>query len=184
VRLTLTRAGVYRITGGRTLTEQRVAIGAGDDGRFSAIIHTGLSALTANALAEPFTFPARHLYAARSLKIEQRIADVPMVANTFTRAPGEAVGSFALESASESWESLGRSPTRSTTRPAVACATCRSRSTSCSDPRTARRRTRPGFPWSRSRVGTRQLAARRRPASGDRGAGTRGNAHRLSWRIV
>jgi xanthine dehydrogenase YagR molybdenum-binding subunit len=100
VRLTLTREGVYRITGGRTPTEQRVAIGAQDDGRFDAIIHTGLSAVTThNALAEPFTFPARHLYAAGNLKLEQRIADVPMVANTFMRAPGEAVGSFALESA-------------------------------------------------------------------------------------
>jgi xanthine dehydrogenase YagR molybdenum-binding subunit len=100
VRLTLTREGVYRIIGGRTPTEQRVAIGAQDDGHFDAIIHTGLSAMTThNALAEPLTFPARHLYAAGNLKLEQRVADVPMVANTFMRAPGEAVGSFALESA-------------------------------------------------------------------------------------
>lgn len=100
VRLTLSREGVYRVVGGRTLTEQRVAIGAQPDGRFEAIIHTGLSALTShNDLAEPFTLPARHLYAARSFKLEQRTVELPMVANTYMRAPGEAVGSFALESA-------------------------------------------------------------------------------------
>ena len=37
----LSREGVYRIVGGRTLTEQRVAIGAQADGRFDALIHTG-----------------------------------------------------------------------------------------------------------------------------------------------
>jgi xanthine dehydrogenase YagR molybdenum-binding subunit len=62
VRLTLSREGVYRLVGGRTNTEQRVAIGADDDGRFTALIHTGVSAMTAhNALAEQFTFPARHM---------------------------------------------------------------------------------------------------------------------------
>jgi xanthine dehydrogenase YagR molybdenum-binding subunit len=100
VRLTLSREGVYRIVGWRSPTEQRVAIGAQADGRFDAIIHTGISVRTAhNALAEPFSLPARHLYATGSLKVAQRIAKQPTVANTFMRAPGEAVGSFGLESA-------------------------------------------------------------------------------------
>ena len=47
VRVTLSREGVYRLVGGRTNTEQRVAIGADDDGRFTALIHTGISAMTA-----------------------------------------------------------------------------------------------------------------------------------------
>jgi xanthine dehydrogenase YagR molybdenum-binding subunit len=42
VRIMLTREGVYRVVGGRTLTEQRVAIGAQADGRFDALIHTGM----------------------------------------------------------------------------------------------------------------------------------------------
>jgi xanthine dehydrogenase YagR molybdenum-binding subunit len=100
VRLTLTREGVYRIVGGRSPTEQRVAIGAQDDGHFDVIIQTGLSVMTThNGLAEPFTLPARHLYATDSLKLAQRVAKLPTVANTFMRAPGEAVGSFGLESA-------------------------------------------------------------------------------------
>jgi xanthine dehydrogenase YagR molybdenum-binding subunit len=100
VRVTLSREGVYRLVGGRTQTEQRVAIGAGDDGRFRALIHTGLSAMTPyNALAEQFTFPARHVYATETLKTDQQVVDMDMLANSFMRAPGESVGTFALESA-------------------------------------------------------------------------------------
>jgi xanthine dehydrogenase YagR molybdenum-binding subunit len=100
VRVTLSREGVYRLVGGRTNTEQRVAIGADDDGRFTALIHTGISAITPhNALAEQFTFPARHLYATENLETDQQVVDMDMLANSFMRAPGESVGTFALESA-------------------------------------------------------------------------------------
>src|ERR1700729_1345470 len=100
VRITLSREGVYRLIGGRTNTEQRVAIGADGDGRFQALIHTGISAMTPyNALAEQFTFPARHMYATETLKTDQQVVDMDMLANSFMRAPGESVGTFALESA-------------------------------------------------------------------------------------
>ena len=100
VRMTLSREGVYRLVGGRTNTEQRVAIGADNDGRFTALIHTGISAMTThNAQAEQFTFPARHMYATETLKTDQQVVDMDMVANSFMRAPGESVGTFALESA-------------------------------------------------------------------------------------
>ncbi len=100
VRVTLSREGVYRLVGGRTNTEQRVAIGADEDGRFTALVHTGISAMTPNnALAEQFTFPARHMYASDTLKTDQQVVDLDMLANSFMRAPGESVGTFALESA-------------------------------------------------------------------------------------
>jgi xanthine dehydrogenase YagR molybdenum-binding subunit len=100
VRLVLTREGVFRATGGRTLTEQRVALGAKKDGRLAALIHTGVAGMTDhNYCPEQFTFPARHLYAADNFLISQEIAPLDMVANTFMRAPGESVGTFALESA-------------------------------------------------------------------------------------
>ncbi|WP_152044581.1 xanthine dehydrogenase family protein molybdopterin-binding subunit [Aureimonas psammosilenae] len=100
VRLMLTREGVFRTVGGRTTTEQRVALGAKADGTLEALIHTGVVAMTDhNACPEQFTFPARHLYASRSFKLAQEVADMDMLANTFMRAPGEAVGTFALECA-------------------------------------------------------------------------------------
>jgi xanthine dehydrogenase YagR molybdenum-binding subunit len=100
VRLTLSREGVYRTVGGRTLTEQRVAIGATSDGRFEALIHTGVAPKTAyNSMPEPFTLCSRHLYASPNLQLTQDVTMLDMLANTFMRAPGESVGTFAIESA-------------------------------------------------------------------------------------
>jgi xanthine dehydrogenase YagR molybdenum-binding subunit len=91
---------VYRIVGGRTLTEQRVAIGAQADGGFDAIIHTGVVAMTAhNNMPEPFIVATKSAYAAKSFLLDVEAVELDMVANTFMRAPGEAVGTFGLESA-------------------------------------------------------------------------------------
>jgi len=112
VRMVLSREGVFRTVGGRTKTEQRVAIGADPSGHFTALIHTGVAAMTShNDCPEQFTFPARHLYAADSFRLEQQVADMNMVPNTFMRAPGESIGTFALESAvDELAEQLGVDP--------------------------------------------------------------------------
>ena len=100
VRIMLSREGVFRIVGGRTITEQRVAIGAQDDGSFDAIIHTGLVAMTPhNNMPEPFILPARSAYGARSFLLDVETVKLNMTANTFMRAPGESVGTFGLECA-------------------------------------------------------------------------------------
>jgi xanthine dehydrogenase YagR molybdenum-binding subunit len=100
VRIMLTREGVYRVVGGRTNTEQRVALGAQADGRLDALIHTGTVTMTAhNNMPEPFILPARSAYAAGSFKLDVEVATLDMLANTFMRAPGESVGTFGLESA-------------------------------------------------------------------------------------
>ena len=63
VKLMLSREGVHLAVGGRTPTEQRVALAANDDGKLTALIHTGFTQTTEhNNFPEPFTFPARHLY--------------------------------------------------------------------------------------------------------------------------
>jgi xanthine dehydrogenase YagR molybdenum-binding subunit len=100
VRVTLSREGMYRIVGGRTLTEQRVAIGARTDGHFSALIHAGTAAMTAhNNMPEPFIMGTRSSYAADSVRLSVETVAMNMMANIFMRAPGESVGTFALESA-------------------------------------------------------------------------------------
>lgn len=100
VRLVLTREGVFRSVGGRTTTEQRVALGAKTDGTLAALIHTGVAAMTThNNCPEQFTFPARHLYAADTILVAQEVADMDMLANSFMRAPGESIGTYALECA-------------------------------------------------------------------------------------
>ena len=100
VRIMLSREGVYRVVGGRAPTEQRVALGAQLDGRLDALLHTGVVAMTThNALPEPFVLPTQSAYAAGAFKLDMQVADIDMVANTFMRAPGESVGTFALECA-------------------------------------------------------------------------------------
>ncbi|MES3152832.1 xanthine dehydrogenase family protein molybdopterin-binding subunit [Sphingomonas faeni] len=100
VRITLSREGVYRVVGGRTLTEQRVALGAQADGGLEALIHTGLSVMTPhNNMPEPFILGTRAAYACPNIHLQVNIAKMNMLANTFMRAPGESVGTFALESA-------------------------------------------------------------------------------------
>jgi xanthine dehydrogenase YagR molybdenum-binding subunit len=100
VRIMVSREGVFRIVGGRTLTEQRVALGAQADGTLDAVIHTGVVAMTPhNNMPEPFILPAKSTYAARSFLLDVETVQLNMTANTFMRAPGEAVGSFGLECA-------------------------------------------------------------------------------------
>ena len=100
VRMVLSREGVYRLVGGRTLTEQRVAIGADREGRFEALIQTGVVPMGRhNNMPEPFILPAKSAYASRSFRLDVETAAMDMLANTFMRAPGESVGTFALECA-------------------------------------------------------------------------------------
>ena len=100
VKLVMSREEVFRNVGGRTPSRQRVALGVDATGALQSLIHTGVTATsTTNDFAEQFSFPARHLYASRTLYITQRVMHLDTVPNTFMRAPGESIGTFALESA-------------------------------------------------------------------------------------
>jgi xanthine dehydrogenase YagR molybdenum-binding subunit len=112
VRMTLSREGVYRTVGGRAETEQRVALGADAEGKLQSLQHTGTVVMSAhNALPEPFILSAQSSYATQSMLLDVQVATLDMLANTFMRAPGEAVGSFALECAmDELAEQIGIDP--------------------------------------------------------------------------
>ncbi|WP_224011028.1 xanthine dehydrogenase family protein molybdopterin-binding subunit [Cupriavidus pinatubonensis] len=100
VKLVLSREDVFRMVGGRTLAEQRVGLGANRDGKLVSLIHTGTTATTTHAkYPEQFSLTPRHLYAAENLFVGQKIVNLDTVANTWMRAPGEAIATFALESA-------------------------------------------------------------------------------------
>jgi xanthine dehydrogenase YagR molybdenum-binding subunit len=100
VRLVVSREGVYRLIGGRSPTVQRVAIGADRDGKLKALIHDGVSPRTVSNLGpEVFTLSSLSAYATESMLNDLRAVNLDMLSNSMMRAPGEAVGSFALESA-------------------------------------------------------------------------------------
>lgn len=99
VRLALTREGVYRTVGGRTPSIQRTALGATEDGRLTALVHTSTSRTgRVGGMPEQITEQSRHLYAAENILLGQHLVQLDLLSNTFMRAPGEAIGTFALES--------------------------------------------------------------------------------------
>jgi len=102
VKLVLTRQQMYTGVGHRAETEQQIILGAKRDGRLTAIAHKGISHSCEEALGEfveAFTIATHLLYATQNLQTSQRIVKVNKGQPTFMRAPGEAPGTFALESA-------------------------------------------------------------------------------------
>jgi xanthine dehydrogenase YagR molybdenum-binding subunit len=100
VRIALSRAGMHRLIGGRSQTEQRVALAADADGKLKGLLHHGFSVKPQHsACDEAFTLTSRSLYASESFDVVQHTLDLDVLANTFMRAPGEAVGTFAIECA-------------------------------------------------------------------------------------
>jgi xanthine dehydrogenase YagR molybdenum-binding subunit len=100
VRLALTREGVYHTVGGRTPSTQRVALGADEDGRMTALIHTSVARTgRTGGGPEQITAASGHLYDAQNIRLRQSLVQLDLLANTYMRAPGESIGTFALESA-------------------------------------------------------------------------------------
>ncbi|QKV72715.1 xanthine dehydrogenase family protein molybdopterin-binding subunit [Amycolatopsis sp. Hca4] len=98
VRLMLTREGVYRTVGGRTPSTQRVALGAGPDGRLTALIHTSVTRTgRVGGGPEQVTSQSKHLYAAENILVQQNLVELDLIPNTSMRAPGESIGTYALE---------------------------------------------------------------------------------------
>ncbi|EMD84603.1 xanthine dehydrogenase family protein molybdopterin-binding subunit [Pacificimonas flava] len=100
VRIVLRRSSMYRLIGGRAETEQRVALAADARGKLTALLHHGYSVKPLHSVCdEQYGLTGRSLYACESFDIVQHHLDLDVVANTFMRGPGEAVGTFAIESA-------------------------------------------------------------------------------------
>ncbi|GAA3587421.1 xanthine dehydrogenase family protein molybdopterin-binding subunit [Nonomuraea rosea] len=111
VKLVLSRAHTYWMTGGRAPTRSRIALGADERGRLTAIVHDALATCTTDEFAEAAIAASRHLYACPSIAAHQRVIRVDQIQNAFFRGPGVTPGSFALESAMDelAWE-LGIDP--------------------------------------------------------------------------
>jgi len=112
VRIALSRAGMHRLIGGRSQTEQRIALAADADGKLKGLLHHGFSVKPPHSVCdETFTLTSRSLYASESFDVVQHTLDLDVLANTFMRAPGEAVGTFAIECAmDELAHELGMDP--------------------------------------------------------------------------
>ena len=123
VRIALSRASMHRLIGSRSQTEQRVALAADSNGKLKGLLHHGFSVKPQHSTCEEaFTLSGRSLYVSDSFDVVQQTLDLDMVANTFMRAPGEAVGTFAIECAmDELAQQLGMDPVELRRRNAADC---------------------------------------------------------------
>ncbi|WP_406497717.1 xanthine dehydrogenase family protein molybdopterin-binding subunit [Streptomyces sp. NBC_01604] len=100
VRVVLTRRQMFSLVGYRSPTVQRVRLGADADGRLRVLEHRSLNLTSSmHDWVEPCTQGARVMYDADAHHTSHRVVRLDVPTPTWMRAPGEAPGSFALESA-------------------------------------------------------------------------------------
>jgi xanthine dehydrogenase YagR molybdenum-binding subunit len=100
VKLVLTRKQLYFASGHRPETEQRVAIGANRDGKIVSLIHEGFAqGSMVSDYNERVTRPTRAIYNVPNMRGHHKVVAMNVSSPTFTRAPGESPGMFAIESA-------------------------------------------------------------------------------------
>ncbi|MER5551190.1 xanthine dehydrogenase family protein molybdopterin-binding subunit [Streptomyces sp. NPDC002793] len=100
VRVVMTRRQLFSLAGYRSPTIQRVRLGADAEGRLRALDHSCVSATsTVYEFTEPGAGVARVMYDAPAHRTANSVVRLDVPSPTFMRAPGEAPGSFALESA-------------------------------------------------------------------------------------
>ena len=100
VKLSLPRRHMSATVGHRAPTVQRVRIGASTDGVISALAHEVVThTSTVREFVEQAAVPARVMYTSPNSRTEHRVARLDVPTPSWMRAPGEAPGMYALESA-------------------------------------------------------------------------------------
>ncbi len=100
VRVVLSRQQVLQCIMRRSETTQRFRLACDDEGKLTGFGHEGLvSNLPGEAFAEPILQSSHFLYAAENRELMLKLARIHRMTAGSVRAPGEAVGMPALETA-------------------------------------------------------------------------------------
>jgi len=100
VKFALTRQQMFSGVGYRTPTIQRIRLGADRSGHLTAISHDVIEQTAkTKEFAEQAAVPTRTMYAAQGRRTSHRLAALDVPVPSWMRAPGEAPGMYALESA-------------------------------------------------------------------------------------
>lgn len=102
VKLVLDRRQMYTSNGYRPRTIQTVRLGAAADGTLQSLRHDGINQMSLGDFGEytePVALVSEMLYAVPNAAVTHRLVGVNQGLPTYMRAPGEASGNFALESA-------------------------------------------------------------------------------------
>ncbi len=100
VKLVVTRPQMFTSVGHRPLTIQRISLkAAGDHHILSTEHHTLSETSTLGDFVEPAGLSSKSLYSSAHVEVSHTVARLHRATPVFMRAPGEAPGLFALESA-------------------------------------------------------------------------------------
>ena len=101
VKTILTREQMYTTTGHRPALLQKVELGATHDGVLRAVKHEVFSstATTKEFIEAAAHRTSRYLYKSPNILVSHHLVPLDIAPSTFMRAPGEAPGMYALESA-------------------------------------------------------------------------------------
>jgi xanthine dehydrogenase YagR molybdenum-binding subunit len=101
IKFVMERENMFTSVGYRPMTTQQIQLGAGADGKLTAVRHLSKSS---QSVVGDFVEGTGHaastvLYASPNIEIDQQVYQLNLNAPTFMRAPGESPGIYALESA-------------------------------------------------------------------------------------
>jgi len=100
IKFALTRQQMFTGVGYRTPTIQRVRLGADEDGHLTATSHDVIEQTARyKEFAEQTAVATRTMYATENRRTTHRLAALDVPVPSWMRAPGEAPGMYALESA-------------------------------------------------------------------------------------
>jgi len=100
VKLALTRQQMFSLVGHRPPTIQHLVLAADRTGKLTAIQHESWSSTSRfDEFVEAAAVQTRMLYACPNVSTSHHLVPLDIPTPTFMRAPGEATGTFALESA-------------------------------------------------------------------------------------
>lgn len=100
VKLALTRQQMFNSVGLRQKNKQVLKLAANNEGKLTSLTHqTTTHTAIDNEFAEPCGDCSKLLYDVPNALISYRVAPMNIIIPTYTRGPGKATGSFALESA-------------------------------------------------------------------------------------
>jgi xanthine dehydrogenase YagR molybdenum-binding subunit len=100
VQLALNRQQMFNSVGLRQRNLQRMRLAANKDGKLLALAHeTTTHCAISDEFVEPCGDCSKIMYDAPNSLIGYRVVPMNMITPTYTRGPGKATGSFALESA-------------------------------------------------------------------------------------
>jgi xanthine dehydrogenase YagR molybdenum-binding subunit len=100
IKFALTRQQMFSCVGYRTPTVQRVRLGADEEGHLTATSHDVVEQTSKiKEFAEQTAYATRTMYSTEARRTTHRLAALDVSVPSWMRAPGEAPGMYALESA-------------------------------------------------------------------------------------